>query len=284
VIREPLGPGLLREWETGEVLHDGRTAYQHVVITRTAQGVTLFCDDDRQSSEFSQLTYHEALLVPGLLLAAKLDRVLIVGSSEGVVSQLCAAAGAGVVDHVDIDAEAVRLCAEHLPYGYTPAELATAELAGSAGSGVVRVHYADGWEFVRTARDYDLIVVDLPDERDSADQHNRLYGTGFLRLCRAALAPGGVVAGQAGCPTMWRNETLIRSLRRWREVFATVACYSSDEHEWSFLTARADVVVDPTTHVCDRLPGLPYRPRTLDGEALASRTVLPFHVRRALAP
>ncbi|MFD1050112.1 spermidine synthase, partial [Kibdelosporangium lantanae] len=96
-IDEPVGAGLTRVWHVSDVLVDTNTDYQHLVIGRTAQGVSLFCDDERQSTEFSQLVYHEALLVPALLLADKVDRVLVVGSSEGVVSQISVAAGASVV-------------------------------------------------------------------------------------------------------------------------------------------------------------------------------------------
>lgn len=279
-VREPLGPGLTRVWEVAEVIAEQDTEFQHILIARTAQGVSLFCDNDRQSTEFSQLVYHEALLVPALLLAARVDRVLIIGSSEGVAGQIAVAAGASRVDHVDIDTEAVRLCARHLPYGYSETELATAE----RGDGPIRVHYADGWEFVASTRDrYDIVLVDLPDERqnDPTAQHNRLYGTEFLTLCRSAVTEGGVVAGQAGCPTLWRNETLVHSYRRYRELFGTVSCFTSDEHEWSFLFGRADELADPTETMVRRLAACPYRPVSIDAEALRSRTVLPHRVRTA---
>jgi spermidine synthase len=79
-IHEPVGHGLTRVWDLHEVLFEGDTAFQHVVIARTDQGVSLFCDNDRQSTEFSQLTYHEALMAPALLLADKIESVLVVGS------------------------------------------------------------------------------------------------------------------------------------------------------------------------------------------------------------
>jgi spermidine synthase len=283
VIREPLAPGLSRLWELDDVLWEGDTPFQHVLIAKTAQGVSLFCNDDRQSTEFSQLVYHEALLVPALLLAERVERVLVVGSSEGVVSQISVAAGASRVDHVDIDAEAVRRCAEHLPYGYTPEELAGVE----AGNRPVTLHYADGWEFVRRAAEstedgYDVIVIDPPDEHeDPSAQHNRLYGTEFLRLCRSALAPGGVLAAQAGCPTLWRNETLLRSWRRFTEAFGTVAYFGSDEHEWAFLFGRADEVADPTARMTERLATLPYRPVSIDADALVGCGIPPYHLRHA---
>ena len=281
-VNEPLSAGLHRVWDVDEVLHSGRTAFQDVLIGRTAHGVTLFCDDERQSSESSQLVYHEALLLPALLLVERPERVLIVGSSEGVVSGLAVAAGARRVDHVDIDVECVRLCARHLPYGYTPDELAVAE----ARDGPVSVHYADGWEYLRTAgstdRRYDVIVIDLPDERpdDAAAQHNRLYGVEFLRLAAAALAPGGVVVGQAGCATLWRNDTLRTSLARYREVFPTVTHYGSDEHEWSFLTGSPELIADPVSRMTTRLASLPYRPESIDTDALRRGAVLPVSLRR----
>ncbi len=286
-VHEPLAPGLTRTWDLDDVLVDTRTAYQHVLIGRTHQGISLFCDNDRQSTEFSQLVYHEALLVPALLLADRVERVLVVGSSEGVVSKISVAAGARVVDHVDIDAETVRLCAKHLPYGYTESELDEAE----RGDGPVRVHYADGWEFVRAAAEsaddadhYDIVLVDLPDERpeDPAAQHNRLYGTEFLATCRAACREGGVVVGQVGCPTLWRNGTLIQSYQRYREVFGTVVCFSSDEHEWAFITARAEQLDEPIELMRDRLATCGYRPSSIDDEALRSRCVPPYHVRRGI--
>lgn len=279
-IHEPMGQGLSRIWDLDEVIWEGDTAFQHVVIAKTSQGVSLFCDNDRQSTEFSQLVYHEALMVPALLLADQVRSVLVVGSSEGVVCQMAVAAGATRVDHVDIDTEAVKLCAEHLPYGYAPEELDRAE----RGEGPIKVHYADGWQFLVDAAEgtdrYDIVLVDLPDEREDVDaQHNRLYGTEFLGMCKSVLTQGGVVVTQAGCQTMWRNKTLLTSWRRFTETFGTTAYFGSDEHEWAYLFGRADVVADPTALMTSRLAGSGYRPASIDAEALAGCSVPPYSVR-----
>jgi diaminopimelate decarboxylase/spermidine synthase len=272
-IVEPLAPGLTRSWHLFEVVCDVHTGFQNLVIGRTHQGVALFSDRERQSTEFSQLVYHEALVVPALLLAGKVTRVLVIGSGEGVVSQLAVSAGATHVDHVDIDREAVRLCAQHLPYGYTMDELRRAE----AGLGPVAVHYCDGWEFVkRSTTSYDIVVVDLPDERAEPVQHNRLYDTEFLQRCRNI---GRVVVAQAGCPTLWRNESLLWSWQRFRETFSTVAYFGSDEHEWAFLCGLADACDDPVAVMSARLPMLGYRPRSIDAESLIASTVPPKSLR-----
>jgi len=276
-LREPLGAGMERVWQIDEVLHEARTAYQRMLICRTAQGISLFCEDERQSTELSQLVYHEALMVPGFLLARQLDRVLIIGSSEGVASQLSVAAGAAHVDHVDIDQECVQACARLLPYGYTEAELAGAV----AGRGPVRVHYADGYQWVLdTDERYDLVVVDLPDEQAGVDaQHNRLYGADFLKQCKEILTEGGVVAAQAGCPTMWRNATLVDAWRRFTSVFESTVYFGSDEHEWAFLFGTAQPVTDHSGQMAARLATLPYRPVSIDPEALTGCTVPPRTVR-----
>ena len=282
-VHEPVGAGLTRVWDLSEVLVDARTPFQHMVIARTEQGISLFSDDDRQSTEFSQLTYHEAMLVPAYALAARLDNVLVVGSGEGVASRMSVAAGASRVDHVDIDRMEVELCAQHLPYGYSPAELD----AAVRGDGPIRMHYADGWDFLAEAEAagvrYDVIVIDLPDERVEAAQHNRLYEEEFLARCKAVLAEGGVLAAQAGCPTMWRNETLERAWRRFTDLFATVVPYGSDEHEWTFLFGVAERIDDPVAVMNEKLPALPYRPETLDERAMTRGAIEPYALRTVAA-
>ncbi|NBH05214.1 spermidine synthase [Amycolatopsis sp. SID8362] len=281
-IHEPVGPGLTRVWEVGDVVYDERTPYQHVLIGKTAQGVSLFCDGERQSTEASQLVYHEALMVPALLLAERVRRVLIIGSSEGVASLLAVGAGASLVEHVDIDEQAVRACAEHLPYGYTPADLAR-------GDGPIRVSFDDGWAFLAAAEargdTYDVVVIDLPDENDDPDaQHNRLYGKDFLGRCVRVLAPGGVVTCQAGCPTLWRNETLRAAWRRFSEVFGTVLYFGSDEHEWAFLSGRVDRVDDPAALVARRFAERGSEAATLDAEALLGGATPPYSLRHGSGP
>ena len=282
-IAEPVGPGLTRHWELGEELFRARSPFQDVLIARTAQGISLFCDGERQSTEASQLVYHEALMVPAMLLADRVRRVLVIGSSEGVASQLAVAAGAEVVDHVDIDRLAVAACAEHLPYGYTTAELERAE----RGEGPIRMSYQDGWDFLRQAGErgerYDVVVIDLPDENDDPDgQHNRLYGNDFLLRCVNLLADGGVVTCQAGCPTLWRNETLLAAWYRFHKIFGTVLYYGSDEHEWAFLTGRADRVADPGGLVAARFAERGSLAGTLDAETLRGGAVAPFSLRHGL--
>ncbi len=272
-IAEPLAPGLSRNWQLSEILCDVHTDFRHVVIGRTEQGVALFGDGELRSTELGQLVYHEALLVPALLLASQIKRVLVIGFGEGVVSQLAVAAGATHVDHVNIDRHAVRLCAEHLPYGYSTAELRRAE----DGIGPITVHYGDGCRFVAETTDfYDVVVIDGPDERTDPVQDSRLCGTDFLAQCARI---SEVVVGQAGCPMLWRNAGLQRSWRRFHETFGEVVYFGSDEQEWAFLSGLGDPLADPADTMRRRLSELAYRPQTIDAKTIAAATVPPRALR-----
>jgi spermidine synthase len=281
-VDEPISPGLTRRWRLDNVRVRTRTALQEVLIADTAHGVTLFCDGERQSAEQTQLTYHEALFVPAALLVERRERVLVIGSSEGVVSELAVACGASVVDHVDLDRDCVRLCAEHLPYGYSLPALAAAE----AHEGPVRMHYEDGLAFVDTADGtWDVIVVDLPDERpdEPAAQLNRLYTGEFLTRCAARLRPGGVVVTQAGSPARWRDATLRAAWERFGVVFAHRAYVGSPEHEWAFICGLPDTPPgDPAELAAGRLDGLGYVPRTIDAVSLRAALVPPLRLRGSL--
>jgi spermidine synthase len=146
------------------------------------------------------------------------------------------------------------------------------------------VHYGDGLAFVDAAlaagTRYDIVLVDLPDERDDDPeaQHNRLYGKDFLAQCRALLTDGGAVVGQAGCPTLWRNTTLKRCWRRFADTFPTVGYFGSDEHEWAFLTGISREL-DPLATQLARLADLPYRPQWIDAAALRAASIPPLSVR-----
>lgn len=284
-LTEELSDGLTRMWRIDEVLHTERTAFQDVLVARTAHGVSLFCDQERQSTELTQLVYHEALTIPPVLLAERLDRCLVIGSSEGVACQLLVQCGARRVDHVDIDARAVDLCARYLPFGYSRLELDDAE----NGRGPIKVVYEDGYAFienaVRAGRGYDVIIVDLPDaSAEGTAQHDRLYGAQFLELCERALAPGGAMCTQAGCPTMWRNATLAQAWRKLTARFPTVTYFGSDEHEWAFLSARREELADPLSLMIERLATLAYRPVSIDGATLRGGSVVPVSVRTVGAP
>ncbi len=279
-VEEQLSSGLTRIWEIDEVVATERTAYQDVLIARTAHGMTLFCNRERQSSELTQLIYHEGQFIPAALLAGRCKRVLVIGSSEGVVVQLALWCGAEHVVHVDIDRRCVDLCAEHLPYGYSKRDVERYE----KGTDIVHLLFEDGSAVVDRLKaenqHFDIVVMDLPDEElDSDKQHNRLYQREFLEDLRDLLEPDGVVISQAGCASFWRNQTLAHTFQR----FSDVVYFELTEQDWVWVVGCNAATPDPVATMQHTLKGLPYTPHFIDGTLIAAATVLPVGLRRRIA-
>lgn len=282
-IEEALSPGQTRIWDLHDIVARERTDFQDVLIARTDHGLTLFCNDERQSSELTQLIYHEGQFVPAALLADHCRTVLIVGSSEGVVTQLAQWCGAERIVHADIDRRCVELCAQHLPYGYTPGDLVT-HRSGRSG---VELLYEDGAavvdRYLECGDRFDVIVIDLPDEEAGRDaQHNRLYEQDFLLRLKRLLRPGGAVIAQAGCASYWRNTTLTRALKRFRSVFASAVYFEMTEQDWVWVVGTEAVIEDPVTRMRNALASLPYAPSYIDAETIGAATVIPLGLRRLI--
>lgn len=282
-LSEPIHDDVRDLWWLHEVLHESRTALQEVLVARTALGTTLFCDQNPQSAELGQLHFHEAELLPAVALAERAGRVLVIGCSEGTVAQIAAQCGARRVDHVDLDPECVRICAEHLPYGFTTEEVLRAE----RGEGPVKLHYEDGFEFVRRAADggqgYDVIVLDLPEEPE--DERGAYLQCEFLARCRDLLAPGGVLSTHVSrphlsAPTERSAPGLQRPWQQFGEIFGTRVYFRSEEQPWAaVMLGRAGRVPHPVVTMRERLVELPYKPRTMDGDSLRRATSLPLVLR-----
>ena len=283
VVVESIAPGISRSWDIEEIHAHARTQYQDVLIGRTAQGLSLFCEEERQSTELSQLIYHEGQIIPAALMADTIDNVLVIGSSEGVISQIAVALGASSVTHVDIDEACVRLCAEFLPYGYSPEDLKR----GLSGSGPIEILFQDAFGYVDTCveakRKFDIIVMDLPDEQLTDAQQNRLYEETFLKKLSSVLTPQGAFITQAGSTTYWRNETLVRTMRRMRKIFPTTVFFEMEEQDWAWVVGANLMEDNVTERMTSRLGRLSYQPNFIDADSIKKATIIPISIRKQLA-
>lgn len=282
-VIEQVAPGLTRTWALERVLYKTTSPFQDILIAVSSQGISLFCNSERQSTEAAQLAYHEAQVLPAVLLADKIDSVLVIGSTEGVASEIAVSAGAKNVIHVDIDEQCLFACSEFLPYGYTKDQLRNAR----EKIGPVHVVVQDGLEYVKSALQsglkFDVIVVDLPDEDvHCRGQQCRLYDADFLRMLSDLLSPGGAVISQAGNCCLWRQETLIRSWVRANAIFPCVVYFGSDEHDWSWIVARNDSCDDAVRRMREKLATLPYQPQYIDEASLVRSTITPKSLRDSI--
>ena len=97
---------------------EARTKYQHAEIMETyAYGKLLVLDGRIQSSQAEDFIYHEGLVHPGLLATEnRPESGLVIGGGEGAtLREMLRYPSMRRAVMVDIDAEVVELCKQHLP-------------------------------------------------------------------------------------------------------------------------------------------------------------------------
>jgi len=282
-IDEPLTCGIKRYWSVDDVIVEKDTAFQKVLIAKTEQGITLFCNSERQSSEQTQQIYHEGQYFPAALLSDKIDDVLVIGSSEGVICQMAIESGAQRVVHVDIDEDCVSLCAKHLPYGYTEADFLNAR----SFKGRIKLLIDSGENYIerclKSGKRFDVVVIDLPDEdiNNPEAPHNILYSEIFLKEMLQILKPGGVVIAQAGCSTFWRNSSLKQMWQRCNDVFETAVYFEMEEQNWSWIIGMSTRCDNPRDRMKRNLSSLPCELRFIDSLSIDKATIPPISVRKS---
>ena len=131
---------------------------------RADGGCALYIDGDLQFDTTDEAIYHESLVLPALILAAKAKsnglQVLICGGGDGLaLREVLRFPG---VDHVDL-----------VDYSNEVVELGRNELSrynlNSFHDNRVQVHIADAWEFLKADSKYDAIIVDLTVPKKSED-------------------------------------------------------------------------------------------------------------------
>lgn len=222
----------------------GRTAYQQVEIVDSPEyGRMLFLDGELQSATADETIYHETLVHPviaGVVASGRGAtglRVLVVGGGEGATVREVLRWNPGQVVWVDIDAELVSLCQEHLAW----------EGTNVLGDSRVVFHGADIRDMLPTLGMFDVIVLDLPDPDGNTDW---LYSADFFAVMRQHLEAWGAlvthcgpvrpVAGSvgAGFSRIWSESGLKEAgLRADGFYHIGIPSFQSD---WGFWIWRAD--------------------------------------------
>lgn len=191
VLQEPEIEGVSILYSVERLVAHVRTRYQDAIVADTsAYGRVLFLDGLVQSAEADEALYHEALVHPALVLHGGPRRVLVGGTGEGAaLREILRHRSVERVVSVDLDAEVVALCKEHLPQWH----------AGSLDDPRVELRTEDIAETLRAAEpgSYDAIVLDVTDPTDEGPSA-ALFSTRFFALVLRALADDGVCVLQAG--------------------------------------------------------------------------------------
>lgn len=243
VLQEPEIEGVSILYTVERLVAQVQTRYQEAIVADTsAYGRVLFLDGLVQSAEADEALYHEALIHPALVLHGRPRRVLVGGTGEGAsLREILRHASVETVVSVDLDAEVVALCKEHLPQWH----------AGSLDDPRVELRTEDIAETLRTAApgSYDVIVLDVTDPTDEGPSA-ALFSTQFFALVLRALADDGVCVLQAGelDPLDLKQARTIRSTLQavFPEVRFAHGFVPSFHCLWGFaLLSRRPLDVDP---------------------------------------
>jgi len=275
-------PAEVHAHRAGAVIARARTAFQDVVIQRLEHlGRCLIVDGKIQSAEIDEYIYHELLIHPAMLAHPAPERVLVCGGGEGApLREILRHPSVKAVTMVDLDAELVALCREHLPAWH----------AGAFADPRVRVLHADARAFVEGCPErFDVIVNDITDPIEGGPSKllfTREYYTAAARLLR----PDGVFVTQAIGVHYDEGDRLHAAIHHTAaEVFPHVCSYAdyvlSFDYPWAFVAGSARPVWAELSgaEVDRRLERRGIRLRFYDGETHVRVTHLPRPLRRLIA-
>lgn len=226
----------------GKVVHNERSRYQRIVLTRHRDDLRLYLDGNLQFSSLDEYRYHEALVhVPMAIMAGdgrqSVD-VLLLGGGDGLaVRELLKHERIRSITLVDLDPAITRLARDNKLLGALNEQSLTRDER-------VRVINADAYSFLaEPSRLFDVILADLPDPNNT--ELARLYAREFYQRVHRALDHGGVFVTQATSP-LYAREAFWTVHDTVADVFATTLPYHllvPSFGEWGFVLA-SDVPSD----------------------------------------
>jgi spermidine synthase len=212
------------EHDLTEVYVQGTSEYQDYLIGRSeAWGRMLVLDGVVQSTEADEFIYHEGIVHPACYAASATEpvrNVLILGGGEGAcLREALRWSSVETITMVDIDAEVVAACREHLPNHHR----------GSFDDQRVTLIHGDAVAYLASLPDnsLDVIVSDMTDPVENGPSTFCFTVEYFTQLKRI-LRPHGVLAVQAGPASPVEIALHAKVIRTIREVFPSVIPYAVD--------------------------------------------------------
>jgi len=206
--------GMRTSYEVERVLHETRTAHQHLVLFENKFfGKMLMLDGAVQITSRDAYVYQEMMSHVPLFAHGRAREVLIVGGGDcAIAEEVLKHRSVSHLTQVEIDAAVVEFAKEHFPEFTKPA------FADPRFECVI----GDGADYVaETDRRFDVIIVDSTDPQGPGAL---LFTREFYAGCKRCLAKGGVLVTQNGVPFFQADE-LVSSLAHFRALFADSTCY-----------------------------------------------------------
>jgi spermidine synthase len=227
------------------IIFSRRSAFQKIVLTAWRDDLRLYLNDSLQFSSVDEARYHESLVHPAAVSAARLESALVMGGGDGLaVRELLRYPGLRRIVLVDLDPAITGLAREH--------RRLLALNRHSLHDPRVRIVHRDAFKYLEEpdADPFDLVIADFPDPQDP--QLAKLYSRECYRLITRNLSRGGVFVTQSASP-FFAREAFWMIAATLESVFPHVLpyhVYVPSFGDWGFtLAAPWPLRPDP-----DRLP------------------------------
>ena len=213
------------------IVYERHTPYQRLVITRWKDDTRLYLNGNLQFSSRDEARYHEALVLPAMQMAARAERVLILGGGDGLAArEVLKYPQVQSLTLVDLDAEMTQTFA-------TSATL-TALNGGALTHPKTRVINADAAQWLEESSErFDVILIDLPDPSNFS--LGKLYSVPMYRQVARHLADGGLIVVQSTSPYFAPNAywSVVATLEAAGLATAPYHVYVPSFGEWGFVLA-----------------------------------------------
>ena len=273
------------EHDLTEVYVQGTSEYQDYLIGRSeAWGRMLVLDGVVQSTEADEFIYHEGIVHPACYAAADsapVKNVMILGGGEGAcLREALRWSSVESITMVDIDAEVVAACREHLPNHHL----------GSFDDPRVTLIHGDAVAYLASLPDnsVDVIVSDMTDPVENGPSTFCFTIEYFTQLKRI-LRPHGVLAVQAGPASPVEIALHAKVIRTIRQVFPSVIPYAVDApcygRDLGFIIASSDDLTSRLTveGIQAQSANLTGQHRWITPELLVGKLSIPPYLVKAIA-
>lgn len=262
-------------------LYHGHSAIQEIVVVDSyCFGRCLILDNEFQSAEVDEFIYHEALVMPAIILHPMPEKVAIIGGGEGAsLREVLRHKDVKRVIMVDIDEEVIECSKKYLPSFHN----------GSFFDERTELVYKDGRRFIEDIDElFDLIIIDITCPLKEGPSY-KLFTQEFYELIRQKLTPDGMLSVQASTTSPIALKTYTTINNTLNRVFPCVSPYAvyipSFALLWGFCLASQGL--DPTRitkedinkRISDRING---ELRFYDGITHQAIFNLPKYIRKAL--
>jgi spermidine synthase len=206
--------GFRMTFAVGKMLHEERTAHQHLVLfEQPFFGKMLMLDGATQITKRDEFIYQEMMAHVPLFAHGHAREVLIIGGGDcGIAEEVLKHKSVSHLTQVEIDPKVIEFAKRHFP------EFTRPVFADQRFESIID----DGAKFAaKTKRRFDVIIVDSTDPQGPGKV---LFSAKFYADCRRCLAKGGVLVTQNGVPFFQERE-LVSSIAKFRKLFADASCY-----------------------------------------------------------